>query len=95
MFVGVPVVRADYDRDGFLDLFVCNYVELDLKMSQRQGRRLLPVERHSRYVRSSRTYQAGLNILYHNNGDGTFADVSEKAGILKPGPRYSITAVVL
>ncbi len=33
------------------------------------------------------------NILYHNNGDGTFTDVSEKSGILKPGPRYSITAV--
>ena len=35
----------------------------------------------------------GMNILYHNNGDGTFTDVSEKAGILKPGQRYSITAV--
>jgi enediyne biosynthesis protein E4 len=35
----------------------------------------------------------GRNILYHNNGDGTFTDVTEKAGILKPGPRYSITAV--
>ena len=34
-----------------------------------------------------------MNILYHNNGDGTFSDVSEKAGILKSGPRYSITAV--
>jgi hypothetical protein len=33
------------------------------------------------------------NILYHNNGNGTFTDVSEKAGILKPGPRYSITSV--
>jgi len=33
------------------------------------------------------------NALFHNNGDGTFTDVSEKAGILKPGPRYSITAV--
>ena len=33
------------------------------------------------------------NMLYHNNGDGTFTDVSEKSGILKPGPRYSITAV--
>ena len=32
------------------------------------------------------------NALYHNNGDGTFTDVSEKAGILKPGPRYSISA---
>jgi hypothetical protein len=33
------------------------------------------------------------NNLFHNNGDGTFTDVTEKAGILKPGPRYSITAV--
>jgi hypothetical protein len=33
------------------------------------------------------------NVLYKNNGDGTFTDVSEKSGILKPGPRYSITAV--
>jgi len=33
------------------------------------------------------------NVLYHNNGDGTFSDVTEKAGILKPGPRFSITAV--
>src|SRR5947199_6383285 len=33
------------------------------------------------------------NVLLHNNGDGTFKNVSEKAGILKPGPRYSITAV--
>ena len=33
------------------------------------------------------------NCLYHNNGDGTFTDVSAKSGILKPGPRYSITPV--
>ena len=33
------------------------------------------------------------NVLFHNNGDGTFTDVSEKSGILKPGPRYSITPV--
>ena len=36
---------------------------------------------------------ADTNILYRNNGDGTFTDVSEKSGILKPGPRYSITPV--
>jgi enediyne biosynthesis protein E4 len=33
------------------------------------------------------------NVLYHNKGNGTFTDVTEAAGILKPGPRYSITAV--
>ena len=83
----------DYDRDGFLDLFVCNYIELDLQDTAGAGAdRLLPMERHSGDVRPARP--AGrMNILYHNNGNGTFTDVSEEAGILKPGPRYSITAV--
>src|SRR5260370_533963 len=40
-----------------------------------------------------RGFSGDTNVLYHNNGDGTFTDVSEKAGIRKPGPRYSITAV--
>ena len=53
---------------------------------------LLPVERHSRNVRP-RGLPGGMNILYHNNGNGNFTDVSEKAGILKTGPRYAITAV--
>jgi hypothetical protein len=39
------------------------------------------------------TYYGQPNILYHNNGDGTFTDVSAKTGILAPGPRYSITSV--
>ena len=83
----------DYDRDGFLDLFVCNFIDLDLKT--------VPVPGQTGYCQwkgvpvmcGPRGLPAGLNILYHNNGDGTFTDVSEKAGILKPGPRYSITSV--
>jgi hypothetical protein len=84
---------VDYDRDGFLDLFVCNYIELDIAK--------VPVPGQTGYCQwkgipvmcGPRGLPAGMNILYHNNGDGTFTDVSEKAGILKPGPRYSITAV--
>jgi hypothetical protein len=83
----------DYDRDGYLDLFVCNYIELDLKK--------VPVPGQTGYCQwkgipvmcGPRGLPGGMNILYHNNGDGTFTDVSEQAGILKPGPRYSITAV--
>jgi len=83
----------DYDRDGLLDLFVCNYLEFDMKN--------IPSPGESRYCQwkglpvmcGPRGLPGGMNILYHNRGDGTFADVSEKAGILKPGPRYSITAV--
>jgi hypothetical protein len=83
----------DYDRDGFLDLFVCNYIELDLNK--------VPVPGQTGYCQwkgipvmcGPRGLPGGLNILYHNNGDGTFTDVSERAGILKPGPHYAITAV--
>jgi hypothetical protein len=85
----------DYDRDGFLDLFVCNYIELDIKK--------VPVPGQTGYCQwkgipvmcGPRGLPGGMNILYHNNGDGTFTDVSVKSGIAKPsvGPRYSITAV--
>jgi len=84
---------VDYDRDGHLDLFVCNFVHLDpdhppsvedASFCQWKG---VPT------MCGPRGLPGDTNILYHNNGDGTFVDVSEKAGILKPGPRYSITSV--
>ena len=90
---GTGSTFLDYDRDGFLDLFVSNYIELDIQKVPIAGElgechwKGIPV------MCGPRGLPAGRNILYHNNGDGTFRDVSEKAGILKPGPRYSITAV--
>ena len=83
----------DYDRDGHLDLFVCNYIVLDPDK--------IPSTKDMSYCQwkgvpimcGPRGLSADTNILYHTNGDGTFTDVSQKAGILKPGPRYSITAV--
>jgi len=90
---GTGCTFLDYDRDGHLDLFVCNFIKLDpdkppspedASFCQWKG---VPI------MCGPRGLPGDTNILYHNNGDGTFTDVSEKAGILKPGPRYSITAV--
>jgi hypothetical protein len=90
---GTGSTFLDYDRDGHLDLFVCNYIKLDpdkipsaddMTFCQWKG---VPI------MCGPRGLPADTNILYHNNGDGTFTDVSEKSGILKPGPRYSITGV--
>jgi hypothetical protein len=83
----------DYDRDGHLDLFVCNYIELDLKKVPTPGQTGYCQWKGIPVVCGPRGLPGAMNILYHNNGDGTFTDVSEKSGILKPGPRYSITAV--
>ncbi len=90
---GAGCTFLDYDRDGHLDLFVCNYIKLDPSevpspkgpaVCQWKG---IPV------LCGPRGLPGGTNLLFHNNGDGTFTDVSEAAGILKTGPRYSITAV--
>jgi enediyne biosynthesis protein E4 len=83
----------DYDRDGFLDLFVCNYLELELSKVPVPGQTGFCQWKGLPVMCGPRGLPAGMNILYHNNGDGTFANVSQKAGILEPGPRYSITAV--
>ena len=90
---GTGCTFFDYDRDGHLDLFVCNFVKLDpdkpLSIDQASFCQWKGVPT----MCGPRGLPGDTNILYHNNGDGTFTDVSEKAGILKPGPRYSITSV--
>ncbi len=85
---------VDYDRDGHLDLFVCNYVQLgpeEVFAATQRGSfcqwRGVPV------LCGPRGFPPGTNQLFHNNGDGTFANVSESSGILKSGPRYSISSV--
>jgi enediyne biosynthesis protein E4 len=83
----------DYDLDGFLDLFVCNYVELDIDHVALPGERGYCQWKSVAVACGPQGLPGGSNILYRNNGDGTFTDVSEKAGILKPGPRPSLSAV--
>jgi hypothetical protein len=83
----------DYDRDGHLDLFVANYIVFDKDKIPAPGQSAYCQWKGIPVMCGPRGLPGGSNILYHNNGDGTFTDVSQKAGILAPGPRYSITAV--
>ncbi|HUI41791.1 MAG TPA: VCBS repeat-containing protein, partial [Terriglobia bacterium] len=83
----------DYDRDGHLDLFVANYIVFEQDKVPAPGQTASCQWKGLPVMCGPRGLPGGLNLLYHNNGDGTFTDVSAKAGILKPGPRYSITAV--
>jgi hypothetical protein len=90
---GAGCTWLDYDRDGRLDLFVCNYIPLDPEKVAADTNPALCQWKGIPVMCGPRGLPGDTNILYHNNGDGTFTDVSEKSGILKPGPRYSITAV--
>jgi len=90
---GAGCTWLDYDRDGHLDLFVCNYIKLDPAKTAAPGDAGYCQWKGIPVMCGPRGLPGDTNVLYHNNGDGTFTNVSEKAGILKPGPRYSITAV--
>jgi hypothetical protein len=80
---------VDYDRDGKLDLFVANYIDMDLATA--------PVPESGPCLYKGVMVACGppgliggKNILFHNNGDGTFSDVSESAGILSANGTYGL-----
>jgi len=78
---GTSAAFGDYDSDGFLDLYVTNYVDLDLNnLSEIRQHSVLQVPRHPGLLRTTRL-AGSRDRLYHNNGDGTFTDVAEKMNI--------------
>jgi len=84
---------VDYDRDGWLDLFVANYVELDLSKTPKPGQSPNCFWKGIPVMCGPRGLPLGYNVLYRNRSDGTFVDVSEPTGILKPGGRYGLGVV--
>ena len=84
----------DYDRDGHLDLFVSNYVEVDLARLPLPGQGNNCEWKGVPVFCGPRGMEGTKNYLYRNNGDGTFTDVSEEAGIHRPHGYYGMTALV-
>jgi len=81
---------VDYDRDGFLDIFIANYVDFDLATAPRPGSSRNCDWKGLSVWCGPHGLTPGHNILLRNNRDGTFTDVSEKAGILAPGARFGL-----
>jgi len=81
---------ADYDRDGYVDLFVSRYVHVDMNH--------LPVFGSTQFCQfKAVAVQCGpwgmegeTDLLYHNRGDGTFEEVSKKAGVDDPDKYYGL-----
>ena len=78
----VSAAFFDYDRDGRLDLLVVNYVQFDRPYLDRVSPYCL--WKGLRVFCGPTGVAGDTNVLYHNNGDGTFTDVTRAAGLLNP-----------
>jgi hypothetical protein len=88
---------GDYDGDGRLDLFVPGYVHYDLEHPPVPGSAAVAFStcefRAIKVMCGPRGLKGEPDHLFHNNGDGTFTDVSVKAGVGDPNNYYGLTAV--
>jgi enediyne biosynthesis protein E4 len=75
---------ADYDRDGRLDLFVSRYVNVDLAHLPQFGKDKTCEYRGVAVQCGPRGLEGESDFLFHNDGDGRFSDVSQKAGVSDP-----------
>jgi enediyne biosynthesis protein E4 len=92
---GTGCAFVDYDRDGHLDLMVANYVDFDLATTPAPGERANCLWKGVPVMCGPQGLPTASNILYHNRGDGTFADVSQKAHIDKTSGAYAFSVTTL
>ena len=91
---GVGCSFLDYDRDSDLDLFVANYIDFDPVSVPRPGENSNCLWKGIPVMCGPRGLKGLPSNLYRNEGNGTFADVSEPAGITAAGERYGLGVLV-
>ncbi len=84
---------VDYDRDGRLDLFVANYLNTTLEKLPKPGENPDCTWKGVAVNCGPRGLPTGFVQLFHNNGDGTFTDISKSSGVAAASGAYPMTAV--
>jgi hypothetical protein len=84
---------VDYDRDGKVDIFLSRYVDFSYDSVPRPGQGQWCRWKGINVMCGPRGLQPGVNALYHNNGDATFTDVSQRSGVFKTTGCYGFTSL--
>ena len=84
---------VDIDRDGRLDLFVSNYLRFDLQTAPEPGSGANCTWKGIPVNCGPKGLPTDTNLLYHNDGQGRFSDISERSGIAGVTARYPMTAL--
>jgi enediyne biosynthesis protein E4 len=92
---GTGCAFLDYDRDGYLDLMVANYVDFDISTAPGPGDRPNCIWKGVPVMCGPQGLPFAKNILYHNRGNGTFEDVTTQAHIDQTDGHYAFSITTL
>lgn len=85
---------GDYDKDGHLDLYVCGYLDFDIHHPPDRNQFYCAYRGKPIGACGPRGLKGAADKLYHNNGDGTFTDVTDQAGVTDKNHYYGFSAAL-
>jgi len=85
---------GDFDNDGFVDLYVAGHIDFDLRHPPQPAQPTCTYRNKVMRACGPRGLKGAPDVLYHNNGDGSFTDVTERAGVVDKNLGYGFSVLI-